>query len=152
MTLRRFLLTLAAVLLLCPPAHAADVKSVNMGKGVQVWFQEDHTLPIISMTVSLPAGSGYDPADKPGLAAFTAAMLDEGAGHYTSQAYQTALSDRGIRLSARPDRDWTTITLVTLKENAKDAFQLLGVALTKPRFDSDAVTRVRAQILSNGRL
>lgn len=149
MTLRRFLLTLAAVLLLCPPAHAADVKSVNMGKGVQVWFQEDHTLPIISMTVSLPAGSGYDPAEKPGLAAFTAAMLDEGAGHYTSQAYQTALSDRGIRLSARPDRDWTTITLVTLKENAKDAFQLLGVALTKPRFDSDAVTRVRAQILSS---
>ncbi|HSM94923.1 MAG TPA: pitrilysin family protein [Rhizomicrobium sp.] len=150
MNLRRCLLALAAALLLMPvDAQAADVKSVNMGKGVQVWFEEDHTLPIISMTVSLPAGSGYDPAGKGGLAAFTAAMLDEGAGSYTSQAFQTALSDRGIRLSVRPDRDWTTISLVTLKENAKDAFHLLGEALTKPRFDNDAVARVRAQMLAS---
>jgi len=148
MSLRRCLLALAAALL-CLPAHAADVKSVNMGKGVQVWFQEDHTLPIISMTVSLPAGSGYDPAGKAGLAAFTAAMLDEGAGSYSSQAFQAALSDRGIRLSVRPDRDWTTISLVTLKENAKDAFHLLGEALTKPHFDNDAVARVRAQMLAS---
>jgi len=150
MSLRRCLLTLAAVLLCLPAvAHAANVKSVNMGKGVQVWFQEDHTLPIISMTVSLPAGSGYDPAGKAGLAAFTAAMLDEGAGSYSSQAFQAALSDRGIRLSVRPDRDWTTISLVTLKENAKDAFHLLGEALTKPHFDNDAVARVRAQMLAS---
>jgi zinc protease len=151
MNLRRNLLALAVALLCLPvAAHAAaDVKPVNMGKGVQVWFEEDHTLPIISMTVSLPAGSGYDPANKAGLAEFAAAMLDEGAGTYTSQAYQTALSDRGIRLSAQPNRDWTTITLVTLKENAKDAFHLLGVALSKPRFDNDAIARVRSQILSS---
>jgi zinc protease len=151
MNLRRNLLALAAMLLCLPvAAHAAaDVKPVNMGKGVQVWFEEDHMLPIIAMTVSLPAGSGYDPADKAGLAAFAAAMLDEGAGSYTSQAYQTALSDRGIRLSARPDRDSMTITLVTLKENAKDAFHLLGEALSKPRFDNDAIARVRSQILSS---
>jgi zinc protease len=76
-------------------------------------------------------------------------MLDEGAGPYSSQAYQQALSDRGIRLSAQPDRDWMTITLVTLKENAKDAFHLLGVALAKPHFDGDAITRVRAQMLAS---
>lgn len=142
-----FVFVLALLAPVC--AQAANVTSVDMGKGVQVWFEEDHTLPIISMTVALPAGSGYDPANKPGLAAFAAAMLDEGAGPYSSQAYQAALSDRGIRLSAQPDRDWTTITLVTLKENARDAFRLLGVALSKPHFDGDAVARVRAQILAS---
>ncbi|HEY2034749.1 MAG TPA: pitrilysin family protein [Rhizomicrobium sp.] len=149
MNARRIVLALAVAL--CAPvgAQAADVKPVDMGKGVQVWFEEDHTLPIIAMTVALPAGSGYDPANKPGLAAFAAAMLDEGAGPYSSEAYQAALSDRGIRLSAQPDRDWTTITLVTLKENAKDAFRLLGVALAKPHFDNDAVARVRAQMLAS---
>jgi zinc protease len=152
MSPRRLFAVIATALILLAPAAASaatDVKSVNMGKGVQVWFEEDHTLPIISMTVSLPAGSGYDPAGKAGLAAFTAAMLDEGAGSYTSQAFQAALSDRGIRLSVRPDRDWTTISLVTLKENAKDAFHLLGEALTKPRFDNDAIARVRAQMLAS---
>ena len=34
-------------------------------------------------------------------------------------------------------------------ENAKDAFQLLGLALSRPRFDGDAVARVRAQILAS---
>lgn len=149
MNARRIVLALAMALLAPVCAQAANVTSVNMGKGVQVWFEEDHTLPIIAMTVALPAGSAYDPADKSGLAAFAAAMLDEGAGPYSSQAYQTALSDRGIRLSAQPDRDWTTITLVTLKENARDAFRLLGVALSKPHFDGDAVSRVRAQILAS---
>jgi zinc protease len=150
MTARRILLAFVLAFFCAPLAvHAAEVKSVNMGKGVQVWFQEDHTLPIISMTVALPAGSGYDPAGKAGLATFAAAMLDEGAGPYSSRAYQAALSDRGIRLSAAPDRDWTTISLVTLKENAKDAFHLLGVALAKPHFDADAMARVRAQILSS---
>ncbi|HWA31234.1 MAG TPA: insulinase family protein [Rhizomicrobium sp.] len=148
MIARCILFAWAALLALLAPAFAADVTTVNMGKGVEVWFVEDHTLPIISMTVSLPAGSGYDPAGKAGLATFASAMLDEGAGPYNSQAYQTALSDRGIRLSASADHDWTTIRLVTLKENAKDAFRLLGVALSKPRFDPDAVARVRAQILA----
>ena len=149
MSARRIFLALVLVVLAPACAQASNVKSVNMGKGVQVWFQEDHTLPIISMTVALPAGSGYDPANKPGLAAFASAMLDEGAGPYSSEAYQSALSERGIRLSAQPDRDWMTVTLVTLKENAKDAFRLLGVALSKPHFDSDAVARVRAQMLAS---
>jgi zinc protease len=149
MSARHILLALAAAVLIPAFAQAADVKSVDMGKGVQVWFEEDHTLPIISLTVSLPAGSGYDPADKAGLATFAASMLDEGAGPYNSQAFQAALSDRAIRLSASADHDWMTIKLVTLKENAKDAFHLLGVALSRPRFDPDAVARVRAQILSS---
>lgn len=148
MSARRILFALAALAVFIAPAQAANVKSVDMGKGVQVWFEEDHTLPIISMTVALPAGSGYDPAGKAGLASFTASMLDEGAGPYNSQAYQTALNDRAIRLDASTDRDWTTIKLVTLKENAKDAFRLLGLALSKPRFDPDAIARVRSQYLA----
>jgi zinc protease len=37
---------------------------------------------------------------------------------------------------------------VTLSENANEAFHLLGLALTKPRFDADAIARVRAQIVA----
>src|SRR5262249_49882761 len=96
----------------------------------------------------LPAGSAYDPRDKPGLAAFTADMLNEGAGSLNSQAYQTALSNKAIHLSVTPTRDYLVISLVMLKENAKDAFHLLGLALTKPRFEADAISRVRGQIVA----
>lgn len=148
MSPRRIFVAFALLFAFAAPAQAANVKAVDMGKGVQVWFEEDHTLPIISMTVALPAGSGYDPAGKGGLASFAASMLDEGAGPYNSEAYQTALSDHAIRLEASVDRDWMTIKLVTLKENAAEAFRLLGLALSKPRFDPDALARVRSQYLA----
>lgn len=137
-----------AALALPQAAGAVAVKNLDMGKNVQVWYVEDHTLPLISMTVALPAGSAYDPEDKPGLANFAADLLNEGAGNLDSQAYQTALSNRAIRMSINPERDYLVISILTLSENAKEAFRLLGLALTRPRFDAEAISRVRAQILS----
>ncbi|HTQ15463.1 MAG TPA: pitrilysin family protein [Rhizomicrobium sp.] len=130
-------------------AHAVDVRTPKAAKGEQVWFVEDHTLPLIAMTAAFPAGSAYDPAAKPGLASFAGALMDEGAGRLNSQAFQTALSNRAIRLNVSTERDWMVVTLVTLSDNAHDAFQLLGSALAHPRFDAEAINRVRAQILSN---
>lgn len=146
----RALLSVAFVSAVFVPSagHALDVKSFDLAKEEEVWFVSDRTLPMIAMTASLPAGSAYDPKDKPGLAAFTADLLDEGAGKLNSTQFQTALSNRAIRLSITPDRDYLVISLVTLADNAKDAFQLLGMALSQPRFDADAIARVRTQILS----
>lgn len=141
-------LLLACAWLLPATASAVNVKSLDMGKNVQVWYVEDHTLPMIAMSASLPAGSAYDPKDKAGLAAFTADLLNEGAGNLSSQAYQSALNNRAIRLNMTPQRDYLVITLVTRSENAEEAFRLLGLALTKPRFDADAISRVRTQIIA----
>jgi zinc protease len=130
-------------------ARALDVRSLPSPKGEEVWYVSDHTLPMIALEAALPAGSAYDPVGKPGLANFAADLLDEGAGTLNSTAFQTALSNRAIRLTVTPDRDYLIVSLVTLADNAKDAFQLLGLALSRPRFDGDAVARVRAQILAN---
>lgn len=135
--------------LIAGAAQAADIRALPAPRGEEVWYASDHTLPMIAMTVALPAGSSYDPAGKAGLSTFAASLLDEGAGNLNATAFQTALSNRAIRLSATPERDWLVISLVTLTDNAKDAFQLLGLALSRPRFDADAIARVRAQILSS---
>ena len=76
--MKRAIAALWLVLALVAPgvAHAVTVKNLDMGKNVQVWYVEDHTLPMISMTAALPAGSAYDPKDKAGLAAFTADLLN----------------------------------------------------------------------------
>ncbi|HEX4294269.1 MAG TPA: pitrilysin family protein [Rhizomicrobium sp.] len=130
-------------------ASAFGAKSLAVAPGEDVWFAEDHTLPLIAIVASFPAGSVYDPQGKPGLAAFTSSMLDEGAGNMNGRAFHDALADKAIQLSVAPDRDWTVVTLVTLSANAKDAFRLLGLALARPRFDQDAIARVRAQMMQN---
>lgn len=130
-------------------ASAVDVKVVPAAKGEEVWFVEDHTVPIIAMSASVPAGSAYDPAGKDGMAAMAAALLDEGAGKMNSQAFHAALDDKAIQLSVSPSRDFMVIRLVTLAENAKEAFQLLGLAMAHPRFDQDAIQRIRAQMIES---
>ncbi|HEX4271909.1 MAG TPA: pitrilysin family protein [Rhizomicrobium sp.] len=156
--MRRFLATLVltiltaapALLVLAPvPARAANIQNVDLGKDAEVWFTEDHTVPIISFNISLPAGSAYDPAGKAGLANFAASMIDEGAGGLDSKTFHEALANRAIAFSARAERDYLVITVTTLKENAPEAMHLLQLALTRPRFEAEALTRVRAQIIQS---
>jgi zinc protease len=144
--MKRFLTALALTVVAAAPVRAADIQNIDLGKNAQVWFAEDHTVPIISFNISLPAGSAYDPPGKAGLASFAASMMDEGAGGLDSKAFHEALADRAIVFSARADRDYTVISISTLKENAPEAMHLLQLALTRPRFESEALTRVRAQI------
>ena len=136
-------------LLLLAPAQAANVKPLYAVKGVPVWLAEDHSVPVLALAVSLPAGSAYDPPGKSGMAAFAAALLDEGAGQLPAGAFQTALAARGIRLEAETGRDYTTVSILTPSSGAKEAFRLLALALSKPRFDGEAANRVRAQLLQD---
>src|SRR5471032_2654054 len=144
----RFLLA-AAALLMTAQAQAANIQNIDLGRRAEVWFAEDHTVPIVSFNISLPAGSAYDPAGKAGLAAFTGAMIDEGAGNLDSKAFHEALANRAIAFTARAERDYLVISISTLKENAPEALHLLQLALTRPRFENDALSRVRAQIIQS---
>ncbi len=147
--MKRFLAALAVTILAALPARAANIQNIDLGKDAEVWFAEDHTVPIISFNISLPAGSAYDPAGKAGLANFAASMMDEGAGGLDSKAFHEALADRAISFSARAERDYLVISISTLKENAPEAMHLLQLALTRPRFEAEALTRVRAQIVQS---
>lgn len=129
-------------------AQGATVKELPAPKGETVWYAEDHSLPMIAMAVSFPSGSAYDPRGKDGLASLAASLLDEGSGNFNSKAYHEALADRAIQLSVSPGTDDMVVSLVTLKENAAEAFRLLGMALSKPHFANDDIARVRAQMIA----
>ncbi len=130
-------------------ASAADIKNLDLGKNAQVWFAEDHTVPIVAVVAALPAGSAYDPNGKPGLATFAASLMDEGAGGMDSRAFHEALADHAIQFRADVERDYMVISVVTLSENLPEAMKLLQAALTHPRFDAEAVARVRTQIVQS---
>src|ERR1700743_2230212 len=104
-------LSFCAVAVFCVAAQAANIQAVDLGKNAEVWFTEDHTVPIIAFNISMPAGSAYDPGGKEGLAAFTSAMMDEGAGDMDSKTFHEALANRAISFSARADRDYLVISI-----------------------------------------
>jgi zinc protease len=144
--MRSFILSLLIVFTLCRPALAdkvLDVQKLKTPGGIEVWLVEDKTVPVISMNFSFEGGLVYDPEGKPGVGRLVSILLDEGAGEMTSQEFQSRLSDNAINMSFTAGRDAFYGQVKTLKSNKDLAFDLLGLALNKPRFDADAIERMR---------
>jgi zinc protease len=138
-----------AVGLSSAPAHAAfQIQKVVSPGGIEAWLIEDHRVPLMSLDVTFRGGTALDPAGKDGLAIFTASLLDEGAGDLTAQAFQKEMADKSIALAYGADLDNFSITLKALTQFRDRAFELLTMSLTKPRFDADAVERVRNEIVT----
>lgn len=126
-----------------------DVKQIKTDRGVEAWLVEDHSVPVVSFRFGFEGGSSQDPEGKEGLANFLTAMLDEGAGDLNSRAFQERVEELAIRMSFSETKDGFYGTFRTLKKNLEPAAELLRLALTKPRFDEDAVERMRGQLLAN---
>ena len=139
---------LATFLVRAPLAHAIDIQKIVSPKGLTAWLVEDHSNPIITVNFAFRGAAALDPAGKEGIANLVASTLDEGAGDLDSQAFQRALEDLSVSLSFRAGQDSFSGSLRTLTRNRDRAFELLKLALTRPRFDADAVARVRSQILA----
>lgn len=129
-------------------AEAAKIERVRSPGGIEAWLVEDHSVPVVSLRLIFRGGGALDPADKGGLASMTASLLDEGAGDLDSQAFQGRLEDLSASLSFEDGLDTFGGSLRTLTVNKDAAFELLRLALTAPRFDPEAVERIRSGIIA----
>jgi zinc protease len=122
------------------------VQEVVSPGGIHAYLVSEPSIPFLSLSLRFAGGSALDPAGKEGLAYLASGLLDEGAGELDSHAFRTELEDLAIRLSFDASRDEFTGRLKTLTEHRERAFELLRLALTEPRFDDEAVERIRSQV------
>ena len=145
-----FLLAVLASVLFAPPrAYAVIIERVVSTGGIEAWLVRDHTNPIITMRFAFRGGAALDPEGRDGLANMVSALLDEGAGDLDSKTFQGRLEDLVITLHFTAGRDNFGGRLRTLVENKDTAFELLTLALSKPRFDAEPLERIRTQLLSS---
>jgi zinc protease len=130
------------------PAQAMTIEKITSPSGIEAWLVRESATPLVAMAYSFHGGSGQDPDGKAGAANLAASLLDEGAGDLDSKAYHERLENHAIELNFRVGRDYFSGSLRTLTEHRDEAFGLLKLALTAPRFDTEAVERVRMQILA----
>ena len=130
-------------------SRASRVQKLRSPAGIEVWLVEDYAIPLVAVSFGFKGGAAQDPARKPGVATLLAGLLDEGAGSLDSAAFHQALDDDAIELSFSADRDNLQGRMKTLAKNAERAFELLGLAVAEPRFDVEAVDRVRSQVAAS---
>ncbi len=146
-------LLLLCLLILSAPALAADkfldIKEVKSKGGITAWLVEDHTVPVVALRFTfLDSGSSLESEKKQGLVRLLSNTMDEGAGDLTSTEFQKALLDQSITLQFSSGRDGFGGFVKTLTRHEDKAFELMALALSKPRFDADPVQRMKDANLS----
>ena len=130
------------------PGPSLTVQRVTAACDVEAWLVEEHSLPLLALDFAFDGGANRDPANAAGSANLISGLLDEGAGELDAEAFQGRLADHAINLSFDARRDDFHGQLQTLSQHREVAFELLGLALNAPRFDADAVARVKAQVIA----
>jgi zinc protease len=140
---------LAALPLVSTPSHAAaKIGHLISPGGIEAWFVQDATVPLVAMEYAFSGGATQDPADKSGVGNLVADLLDEGSGDLDSRTFHERLDRRAIELSFTATRDYFRGSLRMLKDNREEAFDLLRMSLTSPHFDNADVERIRSQVIS----
>jgi zinc protease len=131
-----------------PSQAATKIQHLVSPGGIEAWFVQDSTVPLIAMEYAFGGGATQDPVDKPGVGNLVADLLDEGSGDLNSETFHERLDRRAIELSFSSTRDYFRGSLRMLKDNKDEAFDLLRMSLTSPHFDPTDVERIRSQVIS----
>ncbi|WP_188908127.1 M16 family metallopeptidase [Aureimonas endophytica] len=130
-------------------AGAVEIKEITSPGGIRAYLVEDYTNPLVAVNFAFKgAGSAADPAGKEGTANLLTGLLDEGAGDIESRAFQDKVDELGIGLSFDASYDNFTGSFRTIVENEDEGFDLLRLALNRPRFDREPLERIRGQIMT----
>ena len=140
---------LFAGLLAAPAAAATRIERVVSPGGIEAWLVRETSVPLIAMDFAFAGGANQDPAVKPGVGHMVASLMDEGAGELDARAFQEQLEKNAIELSFRVQRDEMRGSLRMLDSRRDRGFELMRLALTRPRFDDEAIERIRAQMLTS---
>jgi zinc protease len=120
----------------------------TLANGLEVLYIRHGTLPVVHATLLTRGGLSDDPAALPGLASFTAEMLDEGAGGRGSLQLAAELEMLGATLSTGAGWDAAQINLGVLRARLPQALRLMADVAYRPDFPEADVRRIRDERLT----
>ena len=145
----RLLTIIATLMLFALPARAElDIQEVTSPGGIKAWLVEEHSIPFVALELRFRGGTSLDTDGKAGATYMMTGLLEEGAGDLNAQDFLVARENLATSFGFDAHGDAISISAKFLTENQDQALELLRTALLAPRFDPDALDRVRAQVIS----
>lgn len=126
-----------------PTLRLPKVHTERLANGLELAVVEMHEVPVVDVTLLVRAGSVRDPRDLPGLATFTANMLDEGAGRRDALAIADEAAYLGATLSASAGAENAFVRLHATKRRIGPALDLMADVVLRPAFADSEIVRQR---------
>jgi predicted Zn-dependent peptidase len=123
----------------------------TLANGATLVVSERHSLPLVSVRVNFVGGANqYEPANKTGVATFTASQMLEGTTHRTGDQISNDMQLLGVA-SGPPSiaGESGNIALSATREKLPAALDILADVIVNPTFPQDALERYRARTLIN---
>ncbi|WP_210093683.1 pitrilysin family protein [Ruegeria sp. HKCCSP346] len=146
--MKRFVATLIACLVALPALAEIQIEEVTSPGGIKAWLVEDHSIPFTALELRFRGGTSLDDPDKRGAVNLMSGLIEEGAGDMDARTYARELEALAASFRYNAGDDSVSISARFLSENRDEVVDLLRTTIHEPRFDQDAVDRVRAQVLS----
>jgi len=128
--------------------HFPPIVRTQLADGLELDVVELHTLPVVNVRLVVRSGGATDPAEMPGLAQLTAAMLKEGTTRKSSARLAEAVDFLGANLSVGSDEDTLSVSMQALGEHLPDALELVAEVATKPIFPEEELKKLKTRELA----
>ena len=145
---RGFLIT---CLFISQAAYAGlKIQQWQTSRGAEVYFVENHDLPIIDISTNFYAGSARDDGAKPGVAGITRHLMTLGAAGLSDEKISKQFADVGAQMGGGVDDDKASFKLRTLSSGRErdKALDLYIKILQKPDFPEDVLAREKARVIA----
>jgi zinc protease len=110
---------------------------------------ENHEQPTLSVSLSFPAGSAYDPAGKEGVAALVAELLTKGTPTRDAELISATIEGVGGSIGASAGDDFLTVSTDVLSDHADLAFALMGDVTRRATYPDKELELARTRFLSS---
>ncbi|MDP4034528.1 MAG: pitrilysin family protein [Pseudorhodobacter sp.] len=142
-------LVLALMLLALPLRAEVAIQEVTSPGGITAWLVQEPGIPFTALELRFRGGTSLDAPGKRGAVNLMTALIEEGAADLDAQGFAAARDALAAEYRFGVGQDALSVSARFLTENRDSAVDLLRKALIAPRFDADALERVRGQVLSS---
>jgi zinc protease len=119
------------------------IESTTLANGLEVCLVRKTGLPLVAAALAVRSGWSSDPASKPGAAALTAELLDEGTRRHDAIGLETAARRLGAELSTRSTFDASLISMNLLDRHLDAGLALMAEVAREPLFPPAEFERQR---------
>jgi zinc protease len=137
-----------------PPALGQPIAPVlptptekTLANGLRVIVARSSDLPLVTVELTVRAGSIFDPDGKAGLAGMAADLMTEGAGGKSATEIAAQTEALGADLSTGAGSEFSSVTLNVLSSNLDPALGLMADVALRPAYDGEELDRVREQAI-----
>lgn len=131
-----------------PELKIPAIQKQTLSNGLPVWIVEMDEVPVVDVSLIVKSGASADPAGKFGVASFTSAMLDEGAGSLDALQLADAIDILGASLTTGVSYDSSTVRLHTLVSTLDAALPIMADVSLRPTFPQADLERLRTERLT----